>query len=155
MDDQGGGIGAEPRSEATTARISLERSEEQSAAGEDIRAKRDYQRRRPESPSAARLPAPQARTSEAVVGRPRSALDERSEHTSAAGEDPRARRRARENPCLVERSEEQSAAGEDSPSEARIPAPQARVLERSECTSAAGEDIRARRRARENTCLVE
>ena len=81
------------------------------------RAKREYLRRRqgylersetpsseariPLSSSEARIPAPQARISEAVVGRPRSAV--------------------------VERSEDTSAAGKDISSAARIPAPQARI----------------------------
>ena len=97
-------------------RDSPERSESTSAAGEDLRgrrrtaenpcrrAQRAYHRRRqgslevvedgrePLSSSAARLPAPQARTLEAVAGRPRTPIVEQSEKTSAAGKDTRGRR---------------------------------------------------------------
>ena len=150
---------SEARVPAPQARIP-ERSETISAAGKEIRAKREYlprrakrenQRRRRRAPSEARIPAS---SSEARIPAPQARIH-------------RARRRARENTCLVERQREYQRRRrgapsdrrereylprrakreyqrrrQETPSEARLPAPQARIH-------------RARRRARENTCLVE
>ena len=123
-----------------------------------VERRRRAKRESLERPKGARLPAPQARIPERAVGRaripassseasipaPQARVPERSETpsseariprategsetTSAAGKDPRARRRARENPCLVERQREYQRRRQGS---------------------------RARRRARENPCLVE
>ena len=86
-----------------------------------------------------RSEATTARIPRATEGSENTSLVERSENTSAAGKKPRARRRARETTSLVERSENPAPQARNleravgrarlplSSSEARIPAPQARI----------------------------
>ena len=138
---------SEPRSEATTARIPpsdrrkreyllVERSEHTSAAGKDSpsapKGARESPRAKERSddgenpsarsgntPSEARIPAPQARRSEAVVGR-LSIPSSEARPPAPQAKIPRARRRARES-HLEPRSEATTV--RIPPREARTPAP--------------------------------